>query len=126
LGDVVAIKSYMDAEDLEGYRMLCQWHIDVRDLANRWLLEEKYKFGSQVRRSSNRAPAHLAEKNMHGTHPKNEFSILQFPTPDTRHLTPFGFPALPYSNTPALFKNSIIINRPANIRRRYHGNRRNL
>jgi hypothetical protein len=94
----------MDAEDLEGYRMLCQLHIDVRDLAHRWLLEEKYKSGSQVRRSSNRAPAHLAEKNMHGAHPKNEVSILQFPKPETRHLTPVGSPTLPYSNTPALFK----------------------
>ena len=84
----MAIESYMDAENLEGYRMLSQWHINMRDLMHRWLLGKKYKLGGQVRRSSNRASANLAEKNMHGAYPKNEVSILQFLTPDTRHLKP--------------------------------------
>jgi four helix bundle protein len=43
--------------------MLCQLHIDVCDLTHDWPLEERYELGSQVRRSSNSAPAQLAEKN---------------------------------------------------------------
>ena len=56
-------KSYMDVEDLEVYKMLCLLHIEVCDLTHQWPLEEKYELGSQVRRSSNSAPAQLAEKN---------------------------------------------------------------
>jgi len=56
-------KSYLDVDDLEVYRMLCQLHIDVCDLTHRWPSEEKYELGSQARRSSNSAPAQLAEKN---------------------------------------------------------------
>jgi four helix bundle protein len=59
----VATKSYLDVEDLEVYRMLCQLHIDVCDRTHQWPLEEKYELGSQARRSSNSAPAQLAEKN---------------------------------------------------------------
>jgi len=59
----LATKSYLDVEDLEVYRMLCQLHIDVCDLTHKWPLEEKYELGSQARRSSNSAPAQLAEKN---------------------------------------------------------------
>ena len=56
-------KSYMDVEDLEVYKMLCLLHIEVCDLTHQWPLEEKYELGSQARRSSNSAPAQLAEKN---------------------------------------------------------------
>ena len=59
----MATKSYLDVEDLEVYRMLCQLHIDVCDLTHQWPLEEKYELGSQARRSSNSAAAQLAEKN---------------------------------------------------------------
>ncbi len=59
----MATKSYLDVEDLEVYRMLCQLHIDVCDLTHQWPSEEKYKLGTQARRSSNSAPAQLAEKN---------------------------------------------------------------
>ena len=59
----VTSKSYMDVEDLEVYKKLCQLHIEVCDLTHQWPLEEKYELGSQVRRSSNSAPAQLAEKN---------------------------------------------------------------
>jgi four helix bundle protein len=38
-------------------------HIDVCDLTHKWPKEEKYELGSQARRSSNSAPAQLAEKN---------------------------------------------------------------
>ncbi len=56
-------KNYLDVEDLEVYMRLCQLHIDVCDLTHAWPKEEKYELGSQARRSSNSAPAQLAEKN---------------------------------------------------------------
>ena len=59
----MAKKNYLDVEDLEVYKRLCQLHIDVCDLTYTWPKEEKYELGSQVRRSSNSAPAQLAEKN---------------------------------------------------------------
>ena len=56
-------KNYVDVEDLEVYKKLCQLHIEVCDLTYTWPQEEKYELGSQARRSSNSAPAQLAEKN---------------------------------------------------------------
>ena len=53
----------MEVEDLDVYKKLCRLHIEVCDLAHKWPQEEKYELGSQVRRSSNSAPAQLAEKN---------------------------------------------------------------
>ena len=57
------MKTYLDVEDLEVYRKLCQLHIQVCDLTHQWPAEERYELGSQVRRSSNSSPAQLAEKN---------------------------------------------------------------
>jgi four helix bundle protein len=62
-GDVVTTKNYLDVEDLEVYKKLCMLHIEVCDLTHAWPQEEKYELGSQARRSSNSAPAQLAEKN---------------------------------------------------------------
>ena len=59
----VTTKNYMDVEDLEVYQKLCQLHIEVCDLTHTWPQEEKYELRSQARRSSNSAPAQLAEKN---------------------------------------------------------------
>ncbi|MEJ2178629.1 MAG: four helix bundle protein [Gammaproteobacteria bacterium] len=56
-------KNYMDVEDLEVYKKLRQLHIEVCDLTHAWPQEEKYELGSRARRSSNSAPAQLAEKN---------------------------------------------------------------
>ena len=56
-------RTYLDVEDLEVYRRLCQLHIEVCDLTQSWPTAEKYELGSQVRRSSNSSPAQLAEKN---------------------------------------------------------------
>ena len=56
-------KKYLEVEDLEIYKKLCRLHIEVCDLTRTWPKEEKYELGSQVRRSSNSAPAQLAEKN---------------------------------------------------------------
>jgi four helix bundle protein len=59
----VTTKNYLEVEDLEVYKKLCRLHIDVCDLTHTWPQEEKYELGSQARRSSNSAPAQLAEKN---------------------------------------------------------------
>jgi len=56
-------KNYLEVEELEVYKKLCRLHIEVCDLTHTWPKEEKYELGSQVRRSSNSAPAQLAEKN---------------------------------------------------------------
>ena len=56
-------KNYLQVEDLEVYKKLCRLHIEVCDLTRTWPREEKYELGSQARRSSNSAPAQLAEKN---------------------------------------------------------------
>ena len=53
----------MRFEDLEVYKKLCGLHIEVCDLSRQWPTEERYELGSQVRRSSNGAPANLAEKH---------------------------------------------------------------
>ena len=55
--------SYLRVEDLQVYQRLCQLHIEVCDLSHDWPREERYELGSQVRRSSNSAPAQLAEKH---------------------------------------------------------------
>ena len=62
-GKTVNTKNFMDVEDLEVYKKLCQLHIEVCDLTHTWPQEERYELGSQARRSSNSAPSQLAEKN---------------------------------------------------------------
>lgn len=57
------MSAYLDVEDLDVYQRLCRLHIEVCDLSHGWPPVEKYELGSQVRRSSNSAPAQLAEKN---------------------------------------------------------------
>ena len=54
--------TYRRLEDLVVYQKLCRLHIEVSALTNRWPDQEKYELGSQARRSSNSAPAQLAEK----------------------------------------------------------------
>jgi four helix bundle protein len=54
--------SYRRLEDLVVYQKLCRLHIDVSAVTHGWPAEEKYELGSQARRSSNSAPAQLAEK----------------------------------------------------------------
>ncbi len=54
---------FMWVEDLNVYQKLCQLHIEVCDLASNWPKEEKYELAGQIRRSSNSAPANLAEKH---------------------------------------------------------------
>jgi len=45
-GTAVTTKNYMDVEDLEVYKKLCQLHIEVCDLTHTWPQEEKYELGS--------------------------------------------------------------------------------
>ena len=52
------IKSF---RDLEVYQKLLQLHLEVNELTLRFPKHELYEFGSQLRRSSNAAPANLAE-----------------------------------------------------------------
>ena len=59
----MAERTYLNVEDLDVYHKLCRLHLDVCDLTHRWPQEERYELGSQARRSSNSAPAQLAEKN---------------------------------------------------------------
>lgn len=52
------IKSF---RDLEVYQKLFQLHLEVNELTMHFPKYERYELGSQVRRSSNAAPANLAE-----------------------------------------------------------------
>jgi four helix bundle protein len=52
------IKSY---EDLEVYKKLCKLHLEIYNLTLVFPDFEKYELGSQLRKSSNSAPANLAE-----------------------------------------------------------------
>ena len=54
--------AYRRLEDLVVYQKLCRLHIEVCEVSHGWPSEEKYELGSQIRRSSNSAPAQLAEK----------------------------------------------------------------
>lgn len=52
------IESY---EDLEVYQKLCELHLEVNELTFTFPKFELYELGSQLRRSSNSAPANIAE-----------------------------------------------------------------
>lgn len=52
---------FMWVEDLLACQKLCALHLEVCSLSHSWPSEEKYELGSQIRRSTNSAPAQLAE-----------------------------------------------------------------
>lgn len=54
---------YLRIEDLLVYQKLCDLHLDVCELTRSWPADERFELASQVRRSSNSAPAQLAEKH---------------------------------------------------------------
>ena len=54
---------FMRVEDLVVYQRLCEHHLEVCALAKSWPRDERFELGSQIRRSSNSAPANLAEKH---------------------------------------------------------------
>jgi four helix bundle protein len=57
------MSDFMRVEDLIVYQRLCDLHLEVSELSKTWASDERYELGSQVRRSSNSAPAQLAEKH---------------------------------------------------------------
>ncbi len=57
------MSSYLRVEDLKVYQNLCQLHLEVCELTAAWPSHERYELGGQARRSSNSAPAQLAEKH---------------------------------------------------------------
>ncbi len=48
-------------EDLEVYKKLCELHLEINQSSLKFPSFELYELGSQVRRSSNGAPANIAE-----------------------------------------------------------------
>jgi four helix bundle protein len=54
---------FMRVEDLDVYQRLCDLHLQVCELTRSWPTEERFELGSQIRQSSNSAPANLAEKH---------------------------------------------------------------
>jgi four helix bundle protein len=57
----MAKKVIRSFRDLDVYQKLFQLHLDVHELTLRFPKYELYELGSQLRRSSNSAPANLAE-----------------------------------------------------------------
>ncbi|MGB6045339.1 MAG: four helix bundle protein [Pirellulales bacterium] len=57
-------------ENLQVYQKLCDLHLEICDATNSWPVDERYELRSQVRRSTNSAPANLAEKH-NDRHAKN-------------------------------------------------------
>ena len=55
--------NFLRVEDGDIYQRLCTLHIEMCGLSRRWPVEERYELGAQIRRSSNSAPANLAEKH---------------------------------------------------------------
>ena len=49
--------------DLVVYERLCDLHLEICALSREWPLQERHELGAQVRRSSNSAPAQLAERH---------------------------------------------------------------
>jgi four helix bundle protein len=56
------METYRRLEDLVVYQKRCRLHLEIGECTHRLPAEEKYELGSQARRSSNSAPAQLAEK----------------------------------------------------------------
>lgn len=55
--------AYLKLEDLIVYQRLCVLHLEVCRITADWPRAERFELTSQVRRSSNSAPANLAEKH---------------------------------------------------------------
>jgi four helix bundle protein len=54
---------FLRVEDLVVYQKLCQLHLEVCGLTATWPRDERFELSAQVRRSSNRSPAQIAEKH---------------------------------------------------------------
>jgi four helix bundle protein len=51
----------MRIEDLQVYQRLCELHLEICVQTKAWPPDERFELTSQIRRSSNSAPANLAE-----------------------------------------------------------------
>jgi len=60
---VAIVADFYRIEDRVVYQKLCDLHIEVCGLTRAWPAEERFELASQIRRSSNSAPANLAEKH---------------------------------------------------------------
>ncbi len=54
---------FMRVEDLQVYQKLCELHLDICARTKSWPSDERFELAAQVRRSSNSAPANLAERH---------------------------------------------------------------
>lgn len=80
-------------EDLEVYRRLCNLAIEVHNLTITFPKFELYELGSQLRRSSNSAPANLAEgfNNKHTNIYLEGISRSQAEIRETKHHLKIAF-----------------------------------
>ena len=84
------IRSY---EDLEVYQRLCKLHLEVCHITLAFPDFEKYELSSQLRRSSNSAPANLAEgwNNKHINIYLEGINRAQGEIQETRHHISMAF-----------------------------------
>ena len=84
------IKSY---EDLDVYQKLCKLHLEINNLTLNFPDFEKYELGSQLRRSSNSAPANLAEgwNNKHINNYLEGINRAQGEIQETKHHLSIAF-----------------------------------
>ncbi|MFA5156323.1 MAG: four helix bundle protein [Candidatus Omnitrophota bacterium] len=80
-------------EDLDVYQKLCKLHLEVSALTQEFPDFEKYELGSQLRRSSNSAPANLAEgwNNKHLNIYLEGINRAQGEIQETRHHISIAF-----------------------------------
>lgn len=57
------MSDFMRVEDLVVYQKLCELHLQICACTKSWPSDERFELTSQVRRSSNSAPANLAERH---------------------------------------------------------------
>ena len=57
------MSGHFRVENLVVYQKLCDLHLEISVLVRIWPPEERFELSSQIRRSSNSAPANLAEKH---------------------------------------------------------------
>jgi len=55
------MKKISSVEDLQVYRKLCALHLEINDITIKFPEFELYELGAQLRKSSNAAPASIAE-----------------------------------------------------------------
>jgi len=92
-GSLIINFTTMQVEDLKVYNKLCDLTIDVHKLTLTFPKFEMYELGSQLRRSSNSAPANIAEgfNNKHTNIYLESISRAQGEIRETRHHLKIAF-----------------------------------